>query len=113
MSFPVIFQFIPGEISAEKNCLEHFYGTKRFGFEFQGGLLSYFWAIRLISAVISILDDFGSLLSARTMTVKMTEIGKSKIKIGVFYKLRSFRVLIRKSNVSRTNPMYRLQFNLC
>ena len=36
---------------------------------FMGGLLSYFWAIVLISAVISILDDFGSLLPARTVTV--------------------------------------------
>ena len=69
MSFTVNFRFISVEISAEKNFLEKFYCTKRFVFEFQGGLLSYFWAIVLISAVISILDDFGSLLPARTVTV--------------------------------------------
>ena len=55
MSFPVIFRFISGEISAEKKFFEHFYSTKRFVFEFQGRLpLSYFWAIVLISTVISI-----------------------------------------------------------
>ena len=36
-----------------------------------GILLSYFWAIVLISAVISIFKDFGSILPARTMTVKV------------------------------------------
>ena len=65
MSFPVNLRFISGEIFVEK-----FYRTKRFVFEFQGGLLSYFWAIVPISTVISILDDFGSLLPARTVTVK-------------------------------------------
>ena len=55
-----------------KFFLENFYCTKRIVFEFQGGLLSYFWAIVLISAVMSILDDFGSLLPARTVTVKST-----------------------------------------
>ena len=40
---------------------------------FRGSLLSYFWAIRLISAVISILEDFGSLLPARPVAVKMMQ----------------------------------------
>ena len=47
-----------------------FDNTKRFVFEFQGESLVLFWAIVLISAVISILEDFGSLLPARTVTVK-------------------------------------------
>ena len=37
---------------------------------FRGSLLSYFWPILLISAVITILEDFGSPLPARTVTVK-------------------------------------------
>ena len=37
-------------------------------------LLSYFWAIVLISAFISILEDFGSLLPARTVTVNPESI---------------------------------------
>ena len=69
MSFPVNFRFISGEISA-KNFLEKFYCTKRFVLEFYWGPVSYFWAIVPISAVIGILDDFGSLLAARTVTVK-------------------------------------------
>ena len=36
MLFPVNFQFIHGEISAENFFLENFYSTKRFVFEFQG-----------------------------------------------------------------------------
>ena len=58
------FRSISGKFS------EKFYCTKRFVFEFQGGLLSYFLAIVLISAVISILHNFGSLLPARTVTVE-------------------------------------------
>ena len=52
------FRFISGEISAEKVFFEHFYITKRFVFEFQGSLLSYFWAILLISAVSSRFGGF-------------------------------------------------------
>ena len=48
-----------------------FYSTKRFVFEFQGeSPSSYFWAILLIFAVITIWEDFGSLLPDRTVTVK-------------------------------------------
>ena len=36
---------------------------------FRGSLLSNFWAIVLISAVISILENFGSLLPARAVDV--------------------------------------------
>ena len=36
-------------------------------------LFGYFWAFGLISAVISIWDDFGSLLLARTVTLKKSE----------------------------------------
>ena len=64
------FWFISGEISVEKFFLEKVYYTKRFVFEFQGD----FWVIVLISVVISILDDFGSLLPARTVTVKLYQI---------------------------------------
>ena len=71
MSLSVNFRFISGEIAAEKFCLKKFCCTKRFVFEFQESLLSYFWAIVLISAVISILGDFGSLLPAGTVTVKL------------------------------------------
>ena len=37
---------------------------------FRGSLFNYFWAIVLISAVISFLEDFCRLLPARTVTVK-------------------------------------------
>ena len=54
--------------------LKNFYSTKRFVLNFRGSLLDYFWAIVLISAVISILEDFGSLLPARTVTVELQQI---------------------------------------
>ena len=47
-----------------------FIAPKDSSLNFMGSLLSYFSAILLISAVISLLVDFGSLLSARTVTVK-------------------------------------------
>ena len=52
-----------------KKNFEHFYSTKRFFIDFQGSLLSYFWAILFIFAFITILEDFGGLLPARTVTV--------------------------------------------
>ena len=67
MSFPVNFRFIFGEISAKKYFWENFIAPKDSSLNFGGSLLSYFRAIVLISAVISILDD---LLPARTGTVK-------------------------------------------
>jgi len=63
------FRFMSGEIS-EKFFWVHFYSTKRFVFEFQGETLEPFWAIVLIFIAISILEDFGSLLPACTVTVK-------------------------------------------
>ena len=70
MLFPVIFRFISGEISAEKNFSNIFIAPKDSSLNFRGSLFSYFWAIMLIFAVITIIEDFGSLLPARTVTVK-------------------------------------------
>ena len=50
-----------------------FIAPKDSSLNFRGSLLSYFWAILLISAVITILEDFGSLLPVRTVTVKSNE----------------------------------------
>ena len=69
MSFPVIFRFISGEISAENKISNIFIAPKDSSLNFKAGLLSLFWAILLISTVITILEDFGSLLPARTVTV--------------------------------------------
>jgi len=68
--FRSIFGSFPVKFPPKQFFRVNFYSTKRFVFEFQGGLWSYFWAIMLISAVMSILEDFGSLLPARTVTVK-------------------------------------------
>ena len=62
-----------------------------FVFEFQpgisrGSLLSYFWGILLIFALITILEDVGSLLPARTVTVKI-----------------DFRFIFRQKNASKIN----------
>ena len=70
MSFPVIFRFISGEISGYKNFWNIFIAQKDSSLNFRESLLSYFWAILLIYAVITILKDFDSLLPARTVTVK-------------------------------------------
>ena len=51
-------------------CVNQSGTTKRFVFEFQGSLLSNFCAIVLMSAVMSILEDFGILLPARSVAVK-------------------------------------------
>ena len=40
----------------------NFIAPKESSLDFRGSLLSYFWAIMLISAVLSILEEFGSLL---------------------------------------------------
>ena len=50
--------------------LENFHSTKRFVFEFQGESLDQFLTMVLISAVISILEDFRSLLPARPVAVQ-------------------------------------------
>ena len=79
MFFPVNIRFISGEISAEKIVLEYFIEPKDSSLNFKGSVLSYFWAIVLISTVISILDNFGSLLPARTVTVKNHIFANHKI----------------------------------
>ena len=70
MSFSVNFWFIPGKISAEKKFWKIFIAPKDSSLNFRGSLLSYFWAIMLIFAVMSISEDFGSLLPARSVAVK-------------------------------------------
>ena len=70
MSFPVNFRFISVEISTEKNFFGQILSRQKIRLWISGeGLWSYFWAIVIISAFISILDDFGNLLPARTVTV--------------------------------------------
>ena len=71
VSFPVNFRFISGEIYAEKICEENFIAPKDSSLNFRGIICSYFWAIMLIAAGISILD---SLLPARTVTVKILSL---------------------------------------
>ena len=70
MTFPAIFRFISGEISAEIFFSNIIIAPKDSSLNSRGSLLSYFWAILLISALITILENFGSLLPARTVTVK-------------------------------------------
>ena len=61
---------ISGEISAEKNFLKILIAPKDSAFNFRGSLLNYFWAIVLISVVMNISEDFGSLLPARAVSAK-------------------------------------------
>ena len=70
MSFPVIIRFISGEISAETTFRNIFIAPKDSSWNFRRSLLGYFWAIVLIFAVISILEDIGTLMPGRTVTVK-------------------------------------------
>ena len=70
MLFPVNFRSISREVSAEV-YLANFYRTKRFVFEFQGESLEQFLSYRAHFAVISILEDFGSLLPPRPEAVKL------------------------------------------
>ena len=58
--------------------------------------MSYFWAILLISAIITILEDFGSLLPARTVTVKYVA-SKNKNVHNLFSKL-NFKKLLSASH---------------
>ena len=60
MSFPVIFVSFPVKFPPKKCAFEHFIAPKDSSLNFRGRLLSYFWAILLISTVITILEDFGS-----------------------------------------------------
>jgi len=64
---------ISGESPAEKKFFwKIFIASKDSSLNFRGSPSSYFWAIVLISAVISILVNVDSLLQARTVTVKAT-----------------------------------------
>ena len=68
-----LYRRVPGyQFPLKKICLEYLLHLKIRLWISEGGLWSYlyFWAIVLISAVIKILDDVGSLLPARTVTVK-------------------------------------------
>ena len=88
------FRFISGEISAEKFFFwKNFIAPKDSSLNFRGSLLGYFWAIVRISAVISILEDFGSLLPARSVTVKapLGHGGSSQIRKTVSELLERFR----------------------
>ena len=73
MSFRVNFRFISGEISNEK-ILGDFIPPKDSSLNFRGRLFSYFCAIALISAVMSIFEDFGSLLPTRPVAVKFDNL---------------------------------------
>ena len=67
MAFPVNFRFISVEISAEKDFFGKFLFHQKIRLWISG---TYFWAIMLISAVTSILEDFGSLLPACPVAVE-------------------------------------------
>ena len=84
MLFPVILRIIFGEI-----FLEHLYSTKRFVYEFQGSLWSYYWAILLVSTVITILEHFGSLLPASSVTVKQKKWKIEKWKISISWQTQN------------------------
>ena len=99
--------------SRRKIFLNIFIEPKDSSLNFRGSLLSYFWPIMLISAVISILEDFGSLLPARTVTVKLILITRKITKVlfdhknGKNYRIFSsetldwgFRGFLKQWNVS-------------
>ena len=94
MSFPVNFRFISGETSVKKIFFGKILLHQKIRLWISGGsLLGYFWAIVRISAVISILEDFGSLLPARSVTVKapLGHGGSSQIRKTVSELLERFR----------------------
>ena len=72
--FRSIFDSFPVKFRPKKYFLDNIYITKRFVFEFQVSLLSYFLAIVLIFAVMSIFEDFGNLLPARSVAVKFDNL---------------------------------------
>ena len=73
MSLPVIFRFLIGEISPEKHFFRTFYSTKRF------------------VTIITIKEDFDSLLPARTVTVKRDFFSKTKNLDTKFSKVNVYR----------------------
>ena len=62
---------MPNPVKFQPNFFfwEIFIAPKDLSLNFTGSLLSYFWAIMLISVVMSIFEDFGSLLPARSVAV--------------------------------------------
>ena len=66
-----IFGSFPVKFPPIKFFREIFIAPKDSSLNFRGSLLSYFWAIMLISAVMSIFEDFGNLLQAHSVAVKI------------------------------------------
>ena len=71
------FVFISGPLPVKrlpkKKIRKIFIAPKVSSWNFRGSLLSYFWAITFISAVIAILDTFGTLVPRISATVKQIE----------------------------------------
>ena len=69
------FVFISGPLPVKrppkKKFRKIFIAPKVSSWNFRGSLLSYFWAITFISAVIAILDPFGTLVPRISATVKV------------------------------------------
>ena len=62
-----------GETSTEKNFQKFFIVQKVSFWNLRGSLLSYFWAITLISAVVAILEPFGTSVPGFIATVKQNQ----------------------------------------
>ena len=69
--FLTIFGSFPVKFSPKKFVWKNFIAPKDSSMNFRGILWSYFWAIVLIFAVMSIFKDFGSLLPAHPVAVKI------------------------------------------
>ena len=68
------FVFISGRLPVKrpfKKIRKIFIASKVSSWNFRGSLLSYFWAITLVPAVIAILDPFGTLVPRISATVNM------------------------------------------
>jgi len=73
------FIFISGSLPVKcplKKNEKNFIAPKSSSWNFRGSLLSYFWAITFISAVIAILDPFGMLVPRISATVKLCDLLK-------------------------------------
>ena len=66
INMPIGFHF-----RSKINFRKNFIAQKVSSWNFRGSLLSYFWAITFISAVIAILDPFGTLVPRISATVKV------------------------------------------
>ena len=76
ISFPVHFRW---NVHPKKKFRKIFIAPKVSSWNFRGCLLSYFWAITFISAVIAILDPFGTLVPRFSATVNSSHVEKLKI----------------------------------